>query len=48
MAYADLGIAYYDWQQYKAAIEIFNKELMLNPKNFSDVPYIALSYQKIG
>ncbi len=47
-AYSNLGRAYYLTQQYEAAIQCFTKELSLNPKNGSNVPYIALSYQKMG
>jgi len=47
-AYSNLGRAYYFTQQYQPAIDIFNKELTIDPKNGRDVPYIALSYQKMG
>ncbi len=47
-AYSNLGRCYYFTQQYQAAIDIFNKELKIDPKNGRDVPYIALSYQKLG
>jgi protein O-mannosyl-transferase len=47
-AYSNLGRCYYLTAQYQAAIDIINKELQLNPKNGRDIPYIALSYQKMG
>lgn len=47
-AYSNLGRCYYFTQQYQAAIDIFNKELTIDPRNGRDVPYIALSYQKLG
>ena len=47
-AYSNLSKAYYFSGQYAAAIDCINKELQVNPKNGSDVPYIALSYQKMG
>jgi tetratricopeptide (TPR) repeat protein len=47
-AYSNLGRAYYFSAQYQAAIDVFNKQLAINPKNGSNVPYIALSYQKMG
>jgi tetratricopeptide (TPR) repeat protein len=47
-AYSNLGRCYYFTQQYQPAIDIFNKELSIDPKNGRDVPYIALSYQKMG
>ncbi len=47
-AYSNLARAYYFGGQYAAAIETVNKELTIDPKNGRDVPYIALSYQKMG
>ena len=47
-AYSNLGRCYYLTQQYQAAIDIFNKELTIDPRNGRDIPYIALSYQKMG
>jgi protein O-mannosyl-transferase len=47
-AYSNLGKAYFAAQQYEQAIDILNKELQLNPKNGRDIPYIAMSYQKLG
>ncbi len=47
-AYSNLGRCYYFLKQYQAAIDLFNKELTMDPKNGRDVPYIALSYQKMG
>ena len=47
-AYSNLGRAYYLSGQYQLAIDILTKEVSLNPQNGRDVPYIALSYQKLG
>ena len=48
-AYSNLGRAYYFGGQYQAAIDMFNKEIQLDQKNgIRDIPYIALSYQKMG
>ena len=48
-AWSNLGRAYFYSGQYDAAIQTFNKELSLDPKNgLRDVPGIALSYQKMG
>jgi tetratricopeptide (TPR) repeat protein len=47
-AYSNLGRCYYFTKQYQAAIDIFNKELTMDNKNGRDVPYMALSYQKLG
>lgn len=47
-AYSNLARAYYFSGQYAAAIQTINKELEIDPKNGRDVPYIALSYQKMG
>ena len=48
-AYSNLGRAYYFNGQYQAAIEQFSKEVSLDQKNgVRDIPYIALSYQKLG
>ncbi len=47
-AYSNLGKAYYLSQQYQAAIDILNKEMSISPNGARDLPYIALSYQKMG
>ncbi len=47
-AYSNLGKAYYTSGQYQPAIDILSKEFQLDPKNGRDLPYIALSYQKLG
>jgi len=47
-AYSNLGRAYYFAGQYAQAIDIFSKELNLDPRSGRDVPYMALSYQKLG
>ncbi|MES2704451.1 MAG: tetratricopeptide repeat protein [Bacteroidota bacterium] len=48
-AYSNLGRAYFFNKQYDAAIETFTKELQLDQQNgVRDIPYIALSHQKMG
>jgi len=47
-AYSNLARCYYFSGQYAAAIDIIGKELSIDPKNGRDIPYIALSYQKLG
>ncbi len=47
-AYSNLGRAYYFSGMYPQAIETFQKEISLNNKIFQNVPYIALSYKKMG
>ena len=46
-AYSNLSHAYYLSGQYQQAIETIIKELAID-KNPIDIPYIALSYQKLG
>ena len=46
-AYSNLSHAYFFSGQYHLAIETIMKELTLT-KNPSDIPFIALSYQKLG
>lgn len=48
-AYSNLSRALYFSGQYQAAIDNINKELQINQQAaINDVPYIALSYQKMG
>ena len=47
-AYANLGKAYFYTQQYAAAADIFVRELTLNPRSAGEIPYLAMSYQKMG
>jgi tetratricopeptide (TPR) repeat protein len=48
-AFSNLGRAYYFGGQYQLAIEALNQELALDQQTGSrDIPYIALSYQKLG
>jgi len=47
-AYSNLGRAYYFSGQYDAAIATFNKEVSLDPKTARDIPFMALTYQKMG
>jgi tetratricopeptide (TPR) repeat protein len=48
-AYSNMGLAYYFSQQYPQAIDAFSKDLALDPRNGPrDIPYMALSYQKMG
>jgi len=47
-AYSNLGRCYYFTQQYQAAIGAFTKEFTMDNKNPHDIPYLALSYQKLG
>ncbi len=47
-AYSNLAHAYFFSGQYQPAIETIMKEIALDNKNPRDVPYIALSYQKLG
>ncbi len=48
-AYSNMGKAFYFSQQYAPAIETFNKELSLDQRSgLRDLPYIALSYEKMG
>lgn len=47
-AYSNLGRCYFFTKQYQAAIDIFGRELNLDPRNGRDIPYVALSYQKLG
>ncbi len=46
--YSNLGKAYYLSQQYALAIETITKEVSISPGSVNDIPYIALSYQKMG
>lgn len=46
-AYSNLGRCYFLSGQYQAAIDIINKELTID-KSPRDIPYIAMSYQKLG
>lgn len=47
-AYSNLGRAYYFNKQYDMAIQTFTKEMQIAPKQFGNIPYIALSYQAMG
>jgi tetratricopeptide (TPR) repeat protein len=48
-AYSNLGRCYYFMEQYAPAIEVFTKEVSINFQGSGrDIPYIALSYQKLG
>ncbi len=47
LAYSNLGKLYYNSQQYDKAIDILTREYNIAPKN-GDLPYLALSYQKLG
>ncbi len=48
-AYSNLARAYYFSGQYQKAIETINKEVEMDQQNaIKDIPYIALSYQKMG
>ena len=48
-AYTNLARAYYFSGQYQAAIDIINKEIQIDQQqSIKDIPYIALSYQKMG
>ena len=48
-AYSNMGKAFYFSQQYAPAIETFNKELSIDQRaGLRDLPYIALSYEKMG
>lgn len=47
--YSNLAKSYYFSGQYAAAIDIINKEMQIDQQNsIKDIPYIALSYQKMG
>jgi predicted Zn-dependent protease len=47
--YSNLARSYYFSGQYQAAIDAINKELQLDQQSaIKDIPYIALSYQKMG
>ncbi len=47
--YSNLARSYYFSGQYQAAIDAINKELQLDQQAaIKDIPYIALSYQKMG
>ncbi|GAA4465861.1 tetratricopeptide repeat protein [Nemorincola caseinilytica] len=48
-AYTNLARSYYFAGQYQAAIETINKEIQIDQQqSIKDIPYIALSYQKLG
>lgn len=48
-AYSNLARSYYFSGQYQATIETINKEIQIDQqKAINDIPYIALSYQKMG
>jgi tetratricopeptide (TPR) repeat protein len=47
--YTNLARSYYFSGQYQAAIETINKEMQIDQQqSIKDIPYIALSYQKLG
>lgn len=47
--WSNLARAYYFSGQYDAAIQTINKELSIDQKScIHDIPYVALSYQKLG
>ena len=47
-SYSNLGRAYYFSGQYNDALATFLKEVQLDPKTARDIPFIALTYQKLG
>jgi Tfp pilus assembly protein PilF len=48
-AYSNLSKSYFFSGQYQAAIDNINKEIQIDQQNaVRDIPYIALSYQKLG
>ncbi len=47
-SYSNLGRAYYFSGQYNEALATFLKEVQLDPKTARDIPFIALTYQKLG
>lgn len=48
-AYSNLARSYFFSAQYQKAIETINKEIELDQQTaIKDIPYIALSYQKMG
>jgi tetratricopeptide (TPR) repeat protein len=48
-AYTNLARSYFFSGQYAATIETVNKEIQMDQQNaIKDIPYIALSYQKMG
>jgi protein O-mannosyl-transferase len=48
-AYTNLARSYYFSGQYALTIETVNKEIQMDQQNaIKDIPYIALSYQKLG
>ena len=46
--YSNLGRAYFFTNQYQLCIETFTKQLSLDNKQVVNIPYIAMSYQKLG
>jgi len=45
---SNLGRAYYLNNQFPQALEAFSQELAMDPKSPRDLPYMALTYQKMG
>ena len=46
--YSNLGRAYFFNKQYELCIQTFIKELNLDNRQVVNIPYIAMSYQKLG
>ena len=46
--YSNLGRAYFFTNQYELCIQTFTKQLSIDNKQVVNIPYIALSYQKLG